>query len=78
MRALNMAAICFSSAVDNEKEDNLRLQAVPESTKSATNWEISVWKEWVTTRSVKVDVLSAHPCWQCQLMTSLTGWRSSF
>ena len=50
-----MATICFGSAVDDEKEGNLRLQAVPESTKSATNWEIlvSLWKEWVTARSVK-------------------------
>ena len=42
----------FGSAVD-EKEGNLRLQAVPETTKSAANWGISVWKEWVTARSVK-------------------------
>ena len=47
-----MAAIRFGSAVD-EKEGNLRLQAAPQSTKSATNWEILVWKEWVTARSVK-------------------------
>ena len=39
MHALNTAAIRFGSAVDDEKEGNLRLQAVPESTKSATNWE---------------------------------------
>ena len=52
MRALNMAAIHFGSAVD-EKEGNLRLQAAPESTKPATNWRISIWKEWVTARSVK-------------------------
>ena len=53
VRALNMAAIHFGSAVDDEKEGNLRLQAAPERTKSATNWGISVWKEWVTARSVK-------------------------
>ena len=47
MCALNMAAIRFGSAVDDEKEGNLRLQSAPESTKSATNWGISVWKEWV-------------------------------
>ena len=39
--------------VDDEKEGNLRLQAVPDSTKFATNWGILVWKEWVTARSVK-------------------------
>ena len=41
MRVLNMTAIRVGSAVDDEKEGNLRSQAVPESTKSATNWEIS-------------------------------------
>ena len=47
------AAIRFGSVVDDDKEGNLRLQLVPESTKSAINWGISVWKEWVTARSVK-------------------------
>ena len=35
-------------------------------------WPLAVW------RQPMVNVLSAHPCWQCQLMTSLTGWGSSF
>ena len=42
VRVLNMAATHFGSAVNDDKEGNLRLQAVPESTKSATNWGISV------------------------------------
>ena len=37
MRALNMAALSFGSAVDDEKEGDLRLQAVQESTKSVTD-----------------------------------------
>ena len=65
MCALNMAAIRFGSAVDDEKEGNLRLQSAPESTKSATNWGISVWKEWVTACSTKAaDV-------QCSVSTPL-------
>ena len=35
-------SIRFGSAVDDDKEGNLRLEAVPESPKSATNWGISV------------------------------------
>ena len=43
-------AVHFGGPVSDAKEVSLRAGAIPNNTKSTTDWGIRVWNEWATSR----------------------------
>ena len=46
-----MADSRFAAAIGDEQEGSMRLHAIPENTRSATDWGIRVWKDWAGARA---------------------------
>ena len=47
-------AVRFGGPVSDAEEVSLRAGAIPNNTKSTTDWGIRVWNEWVSSRSTTV------------------------